>query len=173
MVHDGQLARALEDDTKVLVLPWPDELDADQQRVVARFGESPDTTIISRNDFGEGSVHLIEGASRPPVQISGPPHMHATMFQDTGSGAMTVCLANSWGWFKSERVLDPESPLLFPNATPPEPCSGVEIILDATPGDGPKVRSVYGADGLTIKKDRGRTTVRIPAFQIFACVAIG
>ena len=64
-----------------------------------------------------------EQAGPAPVRIQGPKKMHAVWYHEPVSNRHTVCLANTWDWFRSSRKPDPK----LNQGHEPPPCSGVTI----------------------------------------------
>jgi len=100
------------------------------------------------------------------IRISGPEAMHAVCFDNPKANRLTVCLANTWGWFRSTREPNPK----LNEGTPPAPCHGVSVTISPKRGVPKKVFDALGQKNLSIKKTRQGFRVEVPNFQINACV---
>jgi hypothetical protein len=178
-VSDLALSRDLDPRTRLLVLPWPDELTEDQQRVVNAF-EARGGCVV-RLDPSEGwhtktgkpglvgrlSAEIRQRAGDPPIAIDGPAAMHAVCFDQPEQNRQTICLTNTWGWFRSTQTPDPE---LNEGATPPPPCADVTITFPSASGRPTRVLDALTGRELPLESVPAGLRIRVPSFQINACI---
>ena len=181
---DGRISA----ETKVLILPWPHELTPQQREAVGRRKKEGLTVIALDHRAGwhrasekpalmkalVQSIH--ERAGCPPVRITGPPAMHAVTYRHPKTGALTVCLTNSWGWYRSERPArgkkPTDSPRHISRATEPPACTDVTIEIDHSYKKPTKVFEVIDSAPLKTEKSAASTVIHVPSFQINNCVVI-
>ena len=182
-INDLQLADAPPEAMKAIVLPWPEEITDSQRTAVEAFEERGGITFRLDPDAGWGmkskdaalrealAAELHGKLPAPPVGISGPPKMHAVIFQKPGLPGYTVCLANTWGWFQTHRQPTAEDEL---PAVPPASCRNVRITLDADRFGHCIAKEVLSGADLEAQPSEGKNSVEItvPDFQINACVTI-
>ncbi len=179
-LSDLALSKPLDSRTRVLVLPWPEELTDEQKDAVRQF-ESGGGCVI-RVEPGAGwetgtnkpalmkqmARAIREQAARPPIAVEGPPAMHAVCYEQPGQNRLTVCLANTWGWFRSTREPNPQ---LNEGTSPPPPCAGVTLTVSHDLGSPQRfIEAVRGSE-LPFEKTAAGRRVSVPEFQISACVA--
>jgi len=175
-------------ETKVIILPWPDELTPQQKETIERCRERGVTVIALDHRAGWWRASrklgltlgltqsIYERAGRPPIRIAAPPTMHAIPYKHLKTGALTVCLMNSWGWYRSERPTrgkrPSDSPHHISRATEPPACTGVTIEIDHWYLTPTKVFEVIDSADLVIERSAIRTVIHVPNFQINNCVVI-
>jgi hypothetical protein len=178
VLTDGALAAGPAEETKVLILPWPAELTTQQKDAVAKFEGrggvvlrlSPDAGWNSRKQQPELLKALAndigQQAERFPIRINGPKQMHATCFKSPTEKRYTLCLVNSWSWFRSERYPDENA------KDQPEPpaCTDVVLAFASPLGEPRKVFDAMTGKPLPVQSAEGVFTVRVPSFQIHAFV---
>lgn len=177
-INDRALTQGPSPETQLLVLPWPDELDDSQRAAVAHF-EHSGGAVLRLNpragwDSKKNKAKLVAGLKEQvhrhtktlAIRISGPEAMHAVCFDNPKARRLTICLANTWGWFRSTREPNPK----LNEGTPPPPCRGVSITISAKRGAPKKVFDALGQKNLTFKKTQNGFRVEVPNFQINACV---
>ena len=178
-LSDLALSKPLDPRTRVLVLPWPEELTDEQEDAVEHF-ESGGGGVI-RLDPGAGwetttnepalmkqvARSIQEQAGRPPIAVEGPPAMHAVCYEQSEQDRLVVCLANTWGWFRSTREPNPK-----PNeeTSPPPPCAGVTATLSHDFGRPRRVIEAARGSELPLEKTANGWRVSVPEFQVNACV---
>jgi hypothetical protein len=179
-VADDALENGVESDTKVLILPCPDELTAAQNASVARFETAGGTVVrldpkSAWHDDREKSALLDDlratlrrHAARFPIRVSGPADMHTTFYRQPDGKRLVVCLANTWRWFRSTRDPNPE----LNDGTPPPACAGVAITLDGKHEKAKKATEAVRDQDLAFKREGGSTRIDVPDFQINACIAV-
>jgi hypothetical protein len=92
--------------------------------------------------------------------------MHAVCYENQPAGRLTICLANTWGWFQSTQAPNPQ----LNEGTPPDPCADVAIEL-ALPGRAVnRAFEALTATELALAPTADGVRVRVPQFQINACV---
>ena len=174
--------------TKALILPWPDELTPEQRRVVEGFRSRGVAVVALNHNAGwhrssrkpELMRALLEsldkGAGRPPIRITGPAAMHAVCYRRSETGAVTICLMNSWGWYRSERPPRgkrvPDSPHHISRAIEPPPCTGVAIEIDHAYKKPTKVFEAIDSAELEVEERASSTVIHVPSFQINNCIVI-
>ncbi|UCD29452.1 MAG: hypothetical protein JSV03_02920, partial [Planctomycetota bacterium] len=175
---DDALAQSLAPDSRLLILPWPEELNTQQQKTVERFEKQGGYVIRINPAAGwhtkSGKSGLVKNLRRiirqqsgsAPIQIDSPERMHTVCYHNPNTKRYTVCLANTWGWFRSTRVPDPK----LNQGTEPLPCTGVAIKFSKSIGQPKKVFEVLSGKQLIIKPSDNDVQVQIPEFQIMACV---
>lgn len=180
VLTDGLLASGPAVETRLLILPWPDELTPPQRDAVAAWERGGGTVIRLDPKAGWGRQSLKPGlvqslgrdvqqhASDWPIRINGPAPMHAMCFRRPGEKRYVICLANTWAWFHSSR--DPEPGY----AEQPEPpaCEGVTIAFSSVLGRPRKVLNAVTSTNLDIDAVEGAARVRVPSFQVFACIVV-
>ena len=158
----------------MLILPWPAELTAQQKDAVAKFEGrggvvhrlSPDAGWNSRKRQSELQKALANDIARQaelfPIRINGPKQMHATCFKSPTEKRYTLCLVNSWSWFRSERYPDEKA------KDQPEPPACTDVVLSfASPlGQPRKVFDTMTGKPLPVEAVEGVFRVRMPAFPI-------
>ena len=188
-ITDKRLAEGrISAETKVLILPWPDELTPEQREAIER-GKQDGLTVISL-DYRAGwhrasekpalmkalIQSVYERAGRPPVKITGPSAMHAVSYRYPKTGVLTVCLMNSWGWYRSERPARGKKPADSPHhisrATEPPACTGVTIEIDHSYLTPTKAFEVIDSTPLRVEKSAASTVIHVPSFQVNNCVVI-
>jgi hypothetical protein len=179
-VNDNQLAEGLSPDTRVLILPWPEELSASQQQVVKDFEKRSGHVVrldpaagwsskTKKPDLVRDLCATIERlCDFAPVRVEGPEQMHAVCFRSADGKRYVICLANSWSWFRSTREPNPR----LNDGTEPPPCADVGIVLPLSAGRPKKVFDVIGGRELSAESAAGSMRVPVPAFQIGACVVM-
>jgi hypothetical protein len=177
-LSDLALSRPLDPRTRLLVLPWPQELTDKQQAVVRQFAS--DGGQVIRLDPAAGwetktkkpglmvkmAQSIRQQAAKPPIAVAGPPAMHAVSYRQAEQDRLVVSLANTWGWFRSTRDPNPK----LNEGTPPPACQDVTVTFSPEFG---KPRRVFEAVTETElppvnTPDGWRATV--PEFQTTACV---
>lgn len=177
-IGDWDLERELPEAARVLILPWPGELSAAQNRIVERFEKRGGIAIRldprapwSRRDSLPSLIESLENqlaqAGAPPVRATGPKTMHAVFYRKSDSPNWTVALANSWGWFRSTREPNPA----LNQETPPPPCEGVTIELPANAAPSRAFEAVSGQE-LPIRATREGASIGPFSFAINAAVEI-
>ncbi len=174
--------------TKVLVLPWPEELSIGQRRTVADAEKRG--LVVVRLDHGapwhraskkgglmRGLVEEVKvRAGRPPIRISGPAAMHAVSYRHPESGKLAVCLMNSWGWYRTIRpgpgTRPEDSPLHISRAQEPSPCRDVTIEIDREWLRAGSVREVIDEAVLKTEETPAGVRIHVPEFQINQCVIV-
>jgi hypothetical protein len=180
VVSDLDLAEGLDKRTKMLVLPWPGELDDAGRKTVKAFEQSGGTVV--RLDPGAGwhlkgslpgllketrrTVH--KSAQSMTIRIDGPDPMHAVSFHQKKENRLVVCLANTWGWFRSTRDPDPA----INNGTEPPPCSDVTISLTSEWANPRRAFDAVTGTEITVQTGSGGTRIKVPTFQIQSCVVL-
>jgi len=178
-ISDLALSSPLDPRTRVLVLPWPEELTDDQKDAVEHF-ESGGGHVI-RLDPTAGwetatnkpalmkqmASSIQKHAGRPPITIEGPAAMHAVCYQQPQQNRLTVCLTNTWGWFRSTREPNHQ---LNEGTSPPPPCAGVTVTVSGEFGCPRRfIEAVRGSE-IPVEKTAAGWRVSVPEFQISACV---
>lgn len=175
---DDALARGPAPETKLLVLPWPDELTEQEKSAVRRF-EKSDAAVL-RLDPKAGwhakqtKPDLIANLRKQlqarswPITIEGPEAMHCSLFREPKSGRLVVALTNTWGWFRSTKDPNPD----LNEGTPPPPCRGVSITLADDFAKSGSILEAVSGQKLKAQKSDGKTRVSVPDFQINACVVV-
>jgi len=178
-LSDLALSEPLDPRTRLLVLPWPEELTDEQNRVVhdfeARGGRvlrlDPragwHTTSRKATLMQEMAAELDQEAGPPPIAVDGPPAMHSVCYDHAEKKRRVVCLANTWGWFRSTRTPNPD----LNEGTPPPPCENVTVTFSHDFGRPQQVIEAVTGRELPIAKAAGGWRVSVPAFSINACVA--
>ncbi|MEW6358776.1 MAG: hypothetical protein AB1696_20745 [Planctomycetota bacterium] len=175
-VSDQALAEGLPTDTKVLILPWSDELTEKERTTVATFEKAGgvvvrldpkagwNTTAKKAELMKAMSETIGQKAPAPPIRITGPKAMHAVCYRRPDGKRLAICLTNTWGWFRPTREPDPKA-----NASaPPPPCTSVTVTFDKSLGAPRRVvEAIAGAD---LKPENDGMSFRVPDFQINACV---
>jgi hypothetical protein len=178
-LSDLALSRPLDPRTRVLVLPWPDELTGQQKETVRRF-ESGGGRVIRLQPGGGWETaankpelmqritrSIRERAGKPPIAIEGPPAMHAVCYQQVEQDRVVVCLANTWGWFRSTRDSNAE---LNEGASPPPALDGVRVTFSRDYGKPRTVVEAVDGSELGLEETPDGWSVSLPEFQINACV---
>ncbi len=169
-LNDRQMAGAIPDTTRVLVLASPDELTAAQQDAIAEWTQTGG--IVIRKEPGQ-DWHTADGkfsrmhallaevharAGEPPVRINGPPHMHAVCFRHPRSERFVVALVNAWDDYEAED-----------RSPKPAPCRNVRITLDRD--FFPALTATELLTGAELPASRkGPLAVEVPDFEINRCV---
>jgi hypothetical protein len=89
-------------------------------------------------------------------------------YEDASAKRRTICLVNSWSWFRSVR----QGERAFPEQSEPPACSDVTIHLAASAGTPTRALEAVTGKPLTCEPGEGAFRIRVPTFQIFACVAV-
>ncbi|HSW46036.1 MAG TPA: hypothetical protein VLM89_10745 [Phycisphaerae bacterium] len=180
VLTDDALAAGPSAETRLLVLPWPADLTAEQKNAVARFEQRGGRIIRLDPKAGWHTRTSRPGLLKPlreairqqasgwPIRITGPERMHAMCFRHPTEKRYTICLTNTWAWFRSERETVPS----LKQQPEQPPCSDVTISLSPALG---RPRKVFEADtGATLETEPAdsRIRVRVPTFQVFACVVV-
>jgi len=175
---DLDLADGPGQQTRLVVLPWPDELTPQQASAVERFERSGGCVVRLDPRAGwhtktrkpalmKQMLDVIrQQAGKPPVTVTGPKAMHAVCYGNPEARRVTVCLANTWGWFRSTREPDPK---LNDGVAPPA-CSGVSITFTRELASPRRVFEVLSGQDLPVKARADGARVQVPEFQINACV---
>jgi hypothetical protein len=174
-VSDLALSEAIDARTRVLVLPWPDELTEKQKQVVQKFEKGGGDVVRLDQRAGwhnnsrqpellkQMALAIQRFAGQLPIKINGPQAMHAVCFDQHDKKRIVVALANTWGWFKNTRRLIIEG-------TPPPMCRNVTISFTRNLGKPRRVLEAVTGRELPIEKTNGGWLVQVPEFQINACV---
>jgi len=179
IISDLTLSHALDSRTKLLVLPWPDELSEQQKQVVQEF-ERRGGHIVRLNPragwhakthkpglMKQVASEIQRRGEEPPIKINGPRVMHAGCFEQHDEKRIVVSLANTWGWFRSTREPNPK---LNEGTSQPCPCTNVTITFARTLGQPTRVLEVIRGRELPVEKTNDGWRVPVPLFQINACV---
>jgi hypothetical protein len=156
-ISDADLERGLPTEAKVLVLPWPEELSEKQRSIVAAFEKAGGVVLRPKGDMPQ-----------PPIRITGPKAMHAVCYRAGEGKRLTICLMNSYGWFRTTRKPNPR----LNNGTAPPPCTGVAIELTKEMGSPKRVVEVLTGRELDLEATADGVRVTVPDFQINACVLV-
>lgn len=179
-VNDLQLRRGLPAETRLLILPCPNELPADQRQAVQRFEDGGGLVIRLEPGLGwhlqsdkpQLQQALLEQAAAvgidAPLRVHGPSAMHAVFHRGTASGKTVVCLMNGFGWYRSEREPHPER---LPPAAPPA-CEGVTIEISDSRAPPRRAYEAVTETELTIRRNSGRIEIAVPKFPVMACVTL-
>lgn len=169
-LNDRQVAGAIPDTTRVLVLASPDELTDAQQDALGKWTRTGG--VVVRLEPGQ-DWHTADGKSSrmqallaevraragvPPVRINGPPHMHAVCFRHPQGKRFVVTLVNAWDDYEAE------------NRSPKRaPCKNVRITLDR---DFFPARTAIEllTDAELPASQKGQLAVDVPDFEINRCV---
>ena len=108
-----------------------------------------------------------EHAETPPITIEGPPAMHAVCYEQSEQDRLVVCLANTWGWFRSTRDPDPK---LNEGTSPPPACADVTVTFSGDFGRPRRVIEAVQGSELRLEKTASGWRASVPEFQINACV---
>lgn len=177
-VSDQVLGEGLSPATKLLVLPWPDEFNEKQRATVARFEKAGGVVVrlnpkagwhtkAKKGELMAGLSEIIQQkAPAPPIRITGPKAMHAMCYRRPDGKRVTVCLTNTWGWFRPMRKPNPR----LNTGTPTPPCTGVTVTLDKALGTPKRVFETLSGKGLQSEVADQGGCVSVPDFQINACV---
>ncbi|MFC1596955.1 hypothetical protein ACFL5Q_03310 [Planctomycetota bacterium] len=178
-LSDLALSRPLDLRTRVLVLPWPEELTDEQKDAVEHFESGGghvirldpvagwETTTNKPALMKQMARSIREQAGRPPIAVEGPPAMHAVSYEQPEQDRLVVCLANTWGWFRSTREPNPR---LNDGASPPPPSDGAAATFSHDFGRPRRVIEAARGSELPLEKTAGGWRVSVPEFQISACV---
>ncbi len=179
-ISDLTLSGALDPRTRLLVLPWPDELTEQQKQVVQEFERRGGHIVRLDPRAGwhtktrkpglmrQVASEIQRRAGEPPVKINGPQAMHAVCFEQHDEKRIVVALANTWGWFRSTRE---PNPALNEGTSQPSPCTNVTITFAArTLGQPTRVLEAVSGRELPFEKTSDGWRVSVPRFQINACV---
>ena len=175
---DLALSRPLDPNTRLLVLPWPDELTGPQREVVAQFEANGGCVV--RLDPRAGwhtkqdkpalmralASTIRQRAGKPPILIDGPPAMHAVAFERPDEHRTVIMLTNTWGWARSTREPDP---ILIEGIAPP-PCADVTVTFLDAPGRPKRVLEAISGRPLPVESRANAWQVYLPEFQINACL---
>jgi hypothetical protein len=178
-LSDLALSKPLDPRTRVMVLPWPEELTGEQQDIVLQF-ESDGGDVI-RLDPTAGwettakkpalmrkmARSIGERAGRPPIAVEGPPATHAVCYEQAAQDRLVVCLANTWGWFRSTREPNPR---LNEGISPPPACKDVTITFSQEFGKPRRVVEAVNRTELPAVNPADGWRVSVPIFQTAACV---
>jgi len=178
-ISDLRLSHALDPRTRLLVLPWPDEL-TEEQKCVAQEFERRGGHIVRLNPragwhakthkpglMKQVASEIQRRGEEPPIKINGPRVMHAGCFEQHDEKRIVVSLANTWGWFRSTREPNPK---LNEGTSQPCPCTNVTITFARTLGQPTRVLEVIRGRELPVEKTNDGWRVPVPLFQINACV---
>jgi hypothetical protein len=178
-LSDLALSKPLDPRTRLLVLPWPEELTDGEKHTVRQFesgggcvirldpGAGWETTTNKPALIQEMARSIREHAGRPPIAIEGPPAMHAVCYEQPEQDRLTVCLANTWGWFRSTREPNPR---LNEGTSPPPTCAGVTATFSHDFGRPLRVLEAVQGLALPFEKTANGWRASVPEFQINACV---
>ncbi len=170
VLTDGALAAGPVDETRLLVLPCPDDLTDRQKESVAKFERRGGVVIRLSSEAGwydqtrqSGLLKALladvrRQAAGMPICIDGPAHMHATCFRAPTEKRYTLCLVNSWSWFRSVRD---DRPQVKDQPEPPA-CADVTFTLASPLG---RPRKVFDGDSgkeLSVEEADGAFRVRAP-----------
>lgn len=181
-VTDKRLLDGLAPETRLLLLPWPDELSVEQREALTELERHGVTVLRLETDSRwhlaarkpELKAALLDEiraqAGQPPVRIQAPGRMHAAVFRHPQKGHVTITLVNSWGWYRSHREFDPAAPSFIDNAPEPDAISGVTIQFDAAFLQPRQAFEAVEGKELEMRRTDALTTVIVPAFQINRCV---
>jgi hypothetical protein len=188
-VNDKNLAEGrLSIETKVLVLPWSEELTPAQEKTVAKL--TGKGVAIIRIDISapwhlESKLpQLMDDVRRridaeagsPPIRIRGPKHMHAVYYQNPEDGTFVVALCNDWGWFRSIRAANGEEPeddpRFFNNVPEIEPCENVMLEWDNSFPNSVSVLEPISGKALPVGGSSGTRYVSLSDFQIQSMVVV-
>lgn len=179
-LNDNQLVEGLSPDTRVLILPWPEELTSAQQQVVKDFEKRAGHVVrldpaagwsskVNKPDLLRDLRATIKRmCDSAPVRVEGPERMHAVCFRSPDAKRIVVCLANSWSWFRCTREPDPK----LNDGTEPPPCADISIVLPPSADRPKKVFDAIGGRVLFAEPAVGAMRVSVPAFQVGACVVL-
>jgi hypothetical protein len=169
-LNDRQLAGAIPDLTRVLVLASPDELTGAQQEAIAKWTRAGG--LVVRVEAGQ-DWHTADGksarmqalratiraqAGEPPVRIAGPAHMHAVCFRDPKGKRLVVTLVNAWDDYAAED-----------RTGKPAPCKNVRINLDRDFFPALTATELLTGAELPVSR-QGPPSVEVPDFAINAGV---
>jgi len=176
---DLALSGPLDPRTRVLVLPWPEELSDHEKRTVERFESGGGCVIRLDPEAGwetatnkpalmsEMARSIREHAGGPPIAILGPRAMHAVCYEQSEQDRLVVCLANTWGWFRSTREPNPEG---NEAASPPPALEGVVATFSDDFGRPRRVVEAVRGSELSFEETAAGWRVSVPEFPISACV---
>lgn len=179
IASDLDLTRPLDPRTRLLVLPWPDELTEKQNELVRRYEADGgcvirldpaagwETTKVGGSLLHKMSRELENAVETSPVRIHGPSQMHAVTYASERRDRQTVCMANSWGWFRSTR--DPEAKS-NQGTKPPQACTGVTVTFGDSSMQPKRVFEAVSDSKLAMEKTEAGWRVTVPTFQVNACV---
>lgn len=172
-MNDRQMAGAIPDTTRVLVLASPDELTGAQQEALGIWTQTGG--IVVRPEPGQ-DWHTADGkssqmqalwvkiqaqAGESPVRINGPPHMHAVCFRHPQGRRFVVTLVNAWDDYESEG-----------RHPKPATCKNVRITLDRDFFPALTATELLTGKNLPANQ-KGPLAVEIPDFDINRCVVFG
>ncbi|NLY02526.1 MAG: hypothetical protein GXY83_41130 [Rhodopirellula sp.] len=179
-INDLQLEQGIPDRTALIVLPHAREVSQRQRTVLRSFEEAGGKVLRCDTDQPwhlrsektslkqQLLAQVVAEIGRPPIQVRGPAAMHAVFFEDPAKQRTIVCLANDFGWFRSERETS-ES-----HAIPAVPPSCRNVVLEVG-GSQRSIRRVLEAvtgKELTIRHDGGKAIVDVPDFRVMACIVL-
>ncbi len=172
-LNDRQMAGAIPDMTRVLVLASPDELTAAQQEALGKWAQTGG--IVVRAEPGQ-DWHTADGkssqmqalwakiqaqAGESPVRINGPPHMHAVCFRHPQGKSFVVTLVNAWDDYEAED-----------RSPKPATCKNVRITLDRDFFPALTATELLTGKNLPANQ-KGPLAVDVPDFDINRCVVFG
>jgi len=178
-INDLQLDCGVPPETRLVVLPYADEITESQRSSLSRFEAAGGTILRMATGVGwhlkpekpklkRELIERIAGRPAPPIQARGPAAMHAVFFRGQDARRTVACLVNDFGWFRSERG-ESEKP---GSEKAPPPCSGV--VLEIAAEHAPVRRALDALTGkeLPLRHENGTTTVMVPDFAVMACVVV-
>lgn len=172
-LNDRQMAGAIPDTTRVLVLASPDELTAAQQDALGKWTQTGGIVVrpeprqdwhTADSESARMQALLAEVRARagaPPVRISGPPHMHAACFRHPQGKRFVVTLVNAWDDYEAEA-----------RSPKPSPCRDVRITLDRDFFPALTATELLTGKNLPANQ-KGPLAVEVPDFDINRCVVFG
>ena len=178
-LSDLALSKPLDPRTRVLVLPWPEDLTDGERQTVERF-ESGGGCVIrldpaagwetatNKSTLKRAMARVIgKQAEDAPIAVRGPRAMHAVCYEQPDHKRRVVCLANTWGWFRSTRNPNAE---LNEGTSPPPALEGVVATFSDEFGRPRRVVEAVRGEELPCEKTEAGWRVDVPEFQINACV---
>lgn len=180
VVSDLDLAGGIDEQTSLLVLPWPDELTEQERRSVQRFRQKGGQVIKLDPAAGwylnsrlpqllaESKGAVRKAMRKMPVQIEGPEQIHAVTYHQKDKNRLVICLANTWGWFRSTPVPNPA----LNNGKEPPPCKNMQITLLEEWLNPSVVFDAATGTNVDFVTKNNKTVLYVPEFQIQSFIVV-